>query len=268
MERSSHLPELQQSANGTGPTLSVLLPCKDDRWRLGTQLEAILKQLRPCDELILLADGSDARTRWVMDQFTEPQIKRFSNAEPSGVCGAYNQCAALARGEWLLGASGNDEVQPGAVSSWLSAAQRFPEARVMFGHIHGWERKPWLPDTGEVLPGWLPAIWLAEGWKTHGAACFLRRDVWGKGYLPELAWFADHFQSMVLTWRYGCVDLHAYISRVNFLPDGFSQSHGDKEKYNRAIRACREEFAKPEYDDVRRHGEVFDKITGWLKEKE
>lgn len=252
-------------SNFEQPTLSVLLPTAGDRGRLLVQLDAIVPQLIDGDELILLNDGADVLTDTIADLFPRANIVRLRTDRPSGVCKAYNRCAAAATKSWVLGASGNDEVQPGALELWRSAARAWPEARVMFGHIVDWKMKPWLPETGFVHAGWLPAIWLDQGWQTHGAAAFLRRDCWGKGYIPELGYMADHFQTMLLAYEYGCVYLHANISRVWFHARSFSQAHGNLDIRNGTKAAWMTELARPEYDRVRPAFELFDRITGWSK---
>jgi hypothetical protein len=137
----------------------------------------------------------------------------------------------------------------------------------MFGHIHGADRMKWGEGTSFIEKHQLPIIWKAEGWKTHGAAVFIRRDVWGKGYVPAIEWMADHVQTLLLAMRWGCVDLMHRISRVNFLPGGFSQAHADDVRYNAAIRATKREVELPEYDDIRASINLFHALTGWLNER-
>lgn len=249
------------------PTLTVMLPTCNDGWRLGQQLAAIVPQLRECDQLVCVVQGDPAIPLVLQSCYRRPQDVWEWHQRPMGVCQAYNHCAERSAGQWLIGASGNDEWQPGVVTAWLDAARRWPEAKVMFGHVTPVQRYSWLPETGFVNSQSLPGIWLHEGWKTHGAAAFLRRDAWGKGYIPSLEWMADHYQTFILALRHGCVDLQHHVSHVNFLPGLYSQQHDDPAAYNRAMAAQWAEWCLPEYDDVRPLGMLFQKMTGWFQLK-
>ena len=124
---------------GTLPTLSVLLPTYNDRWRLGTQIEAIVPQLRPVDELVILVQAADGTQEFLRTRFRQPNVRWVFGPDPLGVCQAYNLAASMARGTWVIGASGNDEWQAGTLNAWLDAATRWPEARVMCGFTHPFE---------------------------------------------------------------------------------------------------------------------------------
>jgi hypothetical protein len=185
-----------------------------------------------------------------------------------GVCGGYNLAAELATKDWVLGANDHNELVDGSIDSFRSYAAACPTARVMFGHISGWRRLGWIHGGGYIQPGQLPPIWAAEGWRTHGAAAFIRRDSWGAGYRPQLGYMADHEQTMTLAFRHGCVDIPAVISRVDFRPDGYSQAHGDLAERNRILAEWRKLIDTPEFADVREAYLLFDKITGHFAQKE
>ena len=249
------------------PTISVLLPTYRDGWRLGVQMDAILTQLGEDDEIILLLDGSDMRTCSVASDYFDPRIKRHLNDKPSGVCAAYNQCASLATKDWLLGASGNDELQPGAIDAWRDAAECWPDARIMHGQLTPEYRTGWTHETSLITPAMMPPIWRAKGWYSHGASTFIRRDAWGSGYVLEHEWMADSVLGLFLGWRYGVVDLHAYISRISNLPDSFCAAHNDDEKFNRVVRAIKRSWAGSEYDDIRAIGDEFFRTTDTIEER-
>ena len=252
---------------GTLPTLSVLLPTYNDRWRLGTQIEAIVPQLRPVDELVILVQAADGTQEFLRSRFRQENVRWVFGPDPLGVCQAYNLAASMARGTWVIGASGNDEWQAGTLNAWLDAATRWPEARVMCGFTHPFSRMKWLPGTGFCTPADLIFVRHAEGWKTHGAAVFLRRDVWGRGYVPEIEWMADHVQCLLLAMRWGCVDLHHYCSLVTNREGSYCHGHNTNELYNAAIRATRREAYSEEWADIREMVRLYDETTGWLKER-
>ena len=248
------------------PTLSVIIPTYRDRWRLAVQLDAVVPQLRECDECVVLQQGECPVSNAIHEIYHRPNLRWKVMPEPLGVCGAYNLAAAMAKGTWIAQLSGNDEWQPGTLAVWLYAARRFPEARIMHGHTIGMTMTPWLEATGFVPSDWLAAIWTQQGWKLHGSSTLIRRDSWGEGYPPTLGYMADQFLAMRLTMLHGCVYLRHKCSYVNFLPSGLSQQHGvqvsrDKEKaeFLRLLRL-------PENAVFYHEWKIFDTITGWSKE--
>ena len=132
----------------------------------------------------------------------------------------------------------------------------------MHGRIDSMSRWGWVEGGGYVAAASLPLLWSSGQWITHGAETFIRRDSWGVGYRPELEWMADQEQSLTLAMRHGCVDIPALISHVEFSPGNYSQQHGDKEKFNRVIRAWRALIDTPEFGDVREQYLLLHSITG------
>jgi len=248
-------------------SLSVLLPTLNDEWRLGTQLDAILNQLRDQDEVILLLDGSNARTVEIAESFDCPQLRKVSNKEPSGVCEAYNQCFASARGNWVIGASGNDEWQPGTIDAFADAVEGWPDAKLIIGHVMNMTRQGFSQETCFVEPCNLLRVWSHDGFRTHGAAVFLHRSVWGKGYIPALGWMADFWQALCAACRHGYIDLKHEVSYVHFLKNSFCGGQGDPDFFNAVVRAAGVEVAKPFYDDIRAMIAQYHEITDFFAEK-
>ena len=72
----------------------------------------------------------------------------------------------------------------------------------------------------------------------------------------------------VLDWRYGCIDLHEFVSQVHFAPDQYSAGHSNDEIFNASCAAIRRSLAEPEYDDVRAMADEFIGITGYLDRRD
>ena len=257
-----------QSEPANKPTLSVLLPTYCDGWRLGVQLQAILSQLSEDDELILLLDGSDELTREVANSIEHPSLRIHSNERPSGVCSAFNQCHLHASKDWILGASGNDELQPGTIDAWRFAVQQWPDAHLVHGDITPTYEKRWTHQTSFISKCDLPAIWRNVGWFTHGAAAFFRREDWGNGYIVEHGYHADAFQTMVIGWRYGLIDLHHYCSRVLMDRSQYSaRGYSNHKEHNHVIREMKKTLNECGYDDVRDMAEEFMASTRQFDER-
>lgn len=249
-------------------SISVLLPSLSDGAKLQRQLSAVLPQLEDQDELILLANGSNDETLSVIDRVSDYLVYKVKFDKPLGVCGAYNTCASLATKDWVLGASGNDELRPGALDAFRSAAKVWPEARLMFGDVSGWPKLMWLPCMGFIHANDIPALWYVQsGWRTHGAGAFIRRDTWGCGYHEEMEWMADWFQTFIIGARHGVVYLDKQISKIELGGTSYSAAHADKNRYNAAIGHMRRIVHSEEYADVFVRCMLYDKMTGWLADR-
>jgi glycosyltransferase involved in cell wall biosynthesis len=248
------------------PTLSVLLPTYHDRWRLGTQLEAVLSQIGAMDEVIVLVQDGQDTDLFFSQQCSDARVKWRNHDEPLGVCGAYNACASWATGTWIAQLSANDEWQPGTRNVWLDAARRWPDARVMHGHILNWEMLPWDSATNWFPKEVLPLVWANQGWRVHGSATFIRRDSWGEGYPPTLGYMADQFLAMKLTMLHGAVYLRHKCSYISMIPAGVSQAHGVQVERNKEKAEFMRLLHLPENLEFFKEFQVFDKITQWSKQ--
>lgn len=245
---------------------SILLPCRNEANVLETQLSAILPQLEQGDQIVALDDGSTDDTQLVFRNILRPQDVLLTAPNGSGVCGAYNTCGAAASKDIILGQSGNDVMQPGTLARARQVFALWPNAKVAFGTIKGWSRVIDGVSDRFVTPDQLPLVWQqSRGFLTHGASAFMRREVWGEGYLPQLRWMADWYQTLLIAMRHGCIWMDHVCSQVNFSRDSFSAQHADTEKYNAVVEEMVKDFGRPCYDDIRPLGEQFNRICGWLR---
>ena len=244
------------------PTISVILPTQNRCWTLGRQISAIWPQIHADDQLIILANGCTDYTTQIVSLNSDWLWDYFVVHERLGVCGAYNMAASMARCDWILGANDHNELAPMALDAFRRMAVKHPTTRVMHGRIDAMPRWGWIDGGGYVPPASIPLIVSARQWITHGAETFIRRDSWGAGYRPELEWMADQEQSLTLAFRYGVVDIPALISHVEFRKGNYSQAHGDKDRFNRVIRAWRALIDTVEFEDVRDQYLLLHQLTG------
>lgn len=89
------------------PTLSILIPARNERENLPYLLESLAPQLRPGVECWVCDDGSDdGTTEWLEQHAARLEVRWFRSApRPDGWVGknwACYQLATRAHGEWLL----------------------------------------------------------------------------------------------------------------------------------------------------------------------
>ena len=189
----------------TRPSLSVLLPCRDEAPLLPRQLDAILAQLAEDDELLLLDDGSRDGTLALMRAAKSPQVCILGAPTSVGAAAAYNFLAGRATCEWLLAASAHDVLQPGAIAAWRKLPAEWPNCKIIFGPVVPdfplpWEEFPRLFSREDLTRH----VWQQhKGHHPHRTGAFIRVDAWGRGYGAggRLAGWWHGFQ---LAARHGC----------------------------------------------------------------
>ena len=248
------------------PSLSVLLPSKDRSALLKRQVACIMPQLTDKDQVVFLDDGSSDDTWRVMTKIARRRRDCvLHNDKANGVNDAYNQCARLADCEWLTGAADDDEVQPGAYLAARTAISECPEARICFGRV---QQSPlWFRAPTFVAADRMNEFWNQVGKQdTHGAAAFIRRDVWGEGYTHG-KWMGDWWQAFKITVRHGCLFIPTVISNLGSNP-GYSSQHGDDAKYNKALDQIREDVASEACKDIRTAIMAYHSITRFLDHRQ
>jgi GT2 family glycosyltransferase len=124
MQDSTRLSErVGGTAVTAGPSISVLLPCRNGEATIGRQLEALARQeTKGAWELILSDNGSSDGTLAVVESYRErfDALRVVDSSDSPGISHACNVAAAQAEGAAFLLCNDDDEVAPG----WLDAMAR------------------------------------------------------------------------------------------------------------------------------------------------
>src|SRR5437764_13930484 len=86
------------------PTISVIVPARDEEASLGACLESLVAQTGVSFEIIVVDDGSTDRTREIAQSFSGVRVVD-ARSLPQGCAGKNNAMSAgskQARGQWLL----------------------------------------------------------------------------------------------------------------------------------------------------------------------
>src|SRR6185295_14666668 len=97
------------------PTLSVLIPNYNHGRFISDNLDAILGQSHPPDEVIVIDDGSTDNSMSVIKQYAaqDTRVKVFQNERNMGVVFTLNRALSLASGDYCYGSAADDRVRPG-----------------------------------------------------------------------------------------------------------------------------------------------------------
>ena len=106
--------------HGHAPTVSVVIPAYNSEAFIAEAIESVFAQTVAADEIIVVDDGSTARTADVLQRFgSRVRLIRQANKGPSA---ARNRGAAAARGTWLAFIDADDTWLPTKLQRQLEIA--------------------------------------------------------------------------------------------------------------------------------------------------
>jgi glycosyltransferase involved in cell wall biosynthesis len=118
------------------PTVSVIVPARNEEASLKTCLESLLAQENVAFEIIVVDDHSTDRTREIAALFLENKIRTIEAAPlPAGWTGKNNAVAAgakVARGQWLLFTDADTIHLPGSLARSIEEATRHRAALLSY----------------------------------------------------------------------------------------------------------------------------------------
>lgn len=159
-------PVATDPVNDKLPTVSILIPARNEAHRIGAALESIAAQSNSILETIVLDDGSSDGTKSVIQGFEKSihGLRVVDGQElPAGWCGKNFACWQLAnqaRGDLLVYLDADVQLKPGAIAFLQNFALNNPQTDLASGiplQIMGtfWE-SILIPQIHFVLLGFLP----------------------------------------------------------------------------------------------------------------
>ena len=140
------------------PTVSVIVPARNEEACLGACLESLVVQDGVGFEIIVVDDGSSDRTRAIAESFAIVQVIE-PGLLPAGWSGKNNAVTAgakRARGEWLLFTDADTVHRPGSLARALAEAREHHADLLSYSpeqEVHGFWEKAIMPVIFAELAG-------------------------------------------------------------------------------------------------------------------
>lgn len=115
----------------TDPAVSVCMAVHNGRAFIRAQIESILAQLRPGDELVIVDDASDDGSSDVLDSIADPRLRVQHNETNAGVLRAFEKALSLARGAILFLSDQDDLWMEGKVTKTLAVYRDRPDVTMV-----------------------------------------------------------------------------------------------------------------------------------------
>ena len=110
------------------PRVTVAIPTFNRPLMLKACVTRLLAQVGPEVEILVCDDASVDETASVLAAFSHPQLRVSRNPRNLGLFGNFNQCVALAAGEFVMVLSDDDLVDDDLVPSCLALLERDADA--------------------------------------------------------------------------------------------------------------------------------------------
>ena len=111
------------------PLVSIVCITYNHEEFIDEALASVARQTYPNIELIIIDNASTDRTLSRIDSFCQqhPHAQRVANAWNRGLCAAFNQGLALARGKYVVDFSGDDLLVPSRIERQVALFESLPE---------------------------------------------------------------------------------------------------------------------------------------------
>jgi len=140
------------------PTVSVIVPARNEEVRLGACLESLVGQTGVGFDVIVVDDGSTDRTREIAESFADVRVIE-ADPLPQGWIGKNNALVSgvrFAKGEWFLFTDADTEHRPGSLAKALAEAKARGAAMLSYSpeqEVHGFWEKAVMPVIFAELAG-------------------------------------------------------------------------------------------------------------------
>lgn len=115
------------------PTVTAAIAVRDGEAYLAEAIESVLAQSRPCDQVVVVDNGSTDRSAAIAAGYGPP-VEVVGESRP-GIGAARNAAVRAARGDFLAFLDADDLWERGKIEAQLGAFAAEPELQLVFGHV-------------------------------------------------------------------------------------------------------------------------------------
>jgi glycosyltransferase involved in cell wall biosynthesis len=115
------------------PLVTAAIPVRDGEAYLAEAIESVLAQSRPCDQVVVVDNGSTDRSAEIAAGFGPP-VEVVSEPQP-GIGAARNAALRAASGAYLAFLDADDLWEAEKTALQLAAFEAEPRLQLVFGHV-------------------------------------------------------------------------------------------------------------------------------------
>jgi glycosyltransferase involved in cell wall biosynthesis len=114
------------------PLITICIPTYNRANFIGNAINSILKQTYKNFELLICNDCSTDNTEEVIKKFKDKRITYIKNQKNSGYIYSMNKCTKMAKGDWVMHLSDDDELLPDTLELQVKALQENADKTIGF----------------------------------------------------------------------------------------------------------------------------------------
>jgi glycosyltransferase involved in cell wall biosynthesis len=133
----------------TEPLVTAAIPVRDGEAYLAEAIESVLAQSRPCDQVIVVDNGSTDRSAEIAAGFGPP-VEVVHEPRP-GIGIARNAALRAVRGDYLAFLDADDLWQPEKTALQIAAFEAEPGLQLVFGHVRQFLSPDFAADEAEGI---------------------------------------------------------------------------------------------------------------------
>lgn len=131
------------------PAVTAAIPVRNGEAYLGEAIESVLGQSRPCEQVIVVDNGSTDRSAEIARGFGPAVEVVFEPRE--GIGAARNAALRAARGDYVAFLDADDLWDPAKTALQLAAFDADPGLRLAFGHVRQFVSPELAPEEVAAL---------------------------------------------------------------------------------------------------------------------
>lgn len=161
------------------PLVTAAIPVRDGEAYLAEAIGSVLAQSRPCDQVIVVDNGSSDRSAEIAAGFG-PVVEVVTEPQP-GIGAARNAALRAARGDYLAFLDADDLWEPEKTALQLAAFEAEPQLQLVFGHMRQFVSRDLAEEESEGIR--VPAV--SQPGRHVGAMLARRAAIEAIGPWPE-----------------------------------------------------------------------------------
>ncbi len=131
------------------PIVTAAIPVRNGEAYLAEAIESVLAQERPCDQVIVVDNGSTDGSAAIARRYA-PAVQLVAEPRP-GIGIARNAALRAARGSHIAFLDADDVWEPGKTGLQLAALRADPELAIVFGHVRQFVSPELSPERSAAL---------------------------------------------------------------------------------------------------------------------
>lgn len=258
------------------PKISVILCAYNAQAYLDTTIQSVLEQTFRDFELVVVDDGSTDSTGRIVAARAEQDPRIVYHYQPNeGFGGARNKAVALSRGDWIAIIDHDDLCLPRRLEIQLSAAERHPEAALIFcdtehflsdGTVVRRQFDSFNPCGQDLGAGAATDLLLERGCFVDSEAAFFRKELVAEvgGFRGDYRYINDYDFFLRVGSRHAFHGVDEVLARWRIHPGQLSQTARET-MLREHIAVYREWLSRPEISPEARRAVKLRLCAGLFK---